>query len=225
MKTTILSALLLFSLPGLAVAGAGDASSELDTEKKRFSYAMGVVISQNILPQKDTLDMNAFLRALDDVLRKGGPMLLSEEEIQKILLARQEKSLEAAGDNRAKGIAFLEENGKKDGMVTTASGLQYTVLKTGKGAKPSKDDKVEVHYRGTLIDGTEFDSSYSRGEPATFGVSQVIQGWQEALQLMPQGSKWRVFVPSDLAYGERGAGNLIGPHATLVFEVELLNIQ
>jgi FKBP-type peptidyl-prolyl cis-trans isomerase FklB len=141
---------------------------------------------------------------------------------QKEVMAKQ---AEVAKKNKAEGEAFLAENKKKEGVKTTASGLQYKVIKPGKGKKPKSSDTVTVNYRGTLIDGTEFDSSYKRGQPATFQVSGVIPGWTEGLQLMEEGAKWQLFIPSNLAYGERGAGGVIGPNATLIFEVELLSIQ
>jgi FKBP-type peptidyl-prolyl cis-trans isomerase FklB len=131
----------------------------------------------------------------------------------------------AAAENKTKGEAFLAENKKKEGVVTLPSGLQYKILKAGEGPKPTAEDSVKCNYRGTLIDGKEFDSSYKRNEPATFPVKGVIKGWTEALQLMPVGSKWQLFIPPDLAYGERGAGELIQPEATLIFEVELLSIE
>ena len=136
----------------------------------------------------------------------------------------QEANQKAAKQNREIGEAFLSENAKREGVKTTASGLQYEVLESGNGAQPTANDRVEVHYTGKLIDGTVFDSSVERGVPATFGVTQVIPGWVEALQLMPVGSKWRLFIPSQLAYGEHGAGNLIEPNSTLIFDVELLDI-
>lgn len=221
MKTlrTTLAALLL----SLSLAAVG-ADVELDTDEKQYSYAMGVIFAQNVSAQLDELDVDAFFMALDDVLR-GNTVRLDQEEIQSIMATQQEKRQSSAVDNHKEGQVFLEKNGKKDGVVTTASGLQYTVLTAGKGAKPGPDDTVLAHYRGTLIDGTEFDSSHARGEPMEFGVTQVIAGWQEALQLMPQGSKWRVFVPSDLAYGASGAGAKIGPHAALIFDIELLDIK
>ncbi len=138
---------------------------------------------------------------------------------------QQEKMQEAGAANKTEGEAFLAANKSKDGVVTLPSGLQYKILTAGTGPKPTASDSVVCNYRGTLINGTEFDSSYKRGQPATFGVGQVIKGWTEALQLMPVGSKWQLFIPSSLAYGERGAGAEIGPNATLIFEVELLSIQ
>jgi FKBP-type peptidyl-prolyl cis-trans isomerase FklB len=163
----------------------------------------------------------------------GGKTRLTQEEAQAVLKEvqtevqkqQQEKMKEAADKNKSEGEAFLATNKSKDGVVTLPSGLQYKILTAGTGPKPTASDSVKCNYRGTLINGTEFDSSYKRGQPATFAVGQVIKAWTEALQLMPVGSKWQLFVPSSLAYGERGAGAEIGPNATLIFEVELLSIE
>jgi FKBP-type peptidyl-prolyl cis-trans isomerase FklB len=160
-------------------------------------------------------------------------MLLTEDEARAVLTQlqsdvrkkQQELAQQLGDDNKKQGMAFLEANKAKDGVVTLPSGLQYKVLQEGTGAKPAPTDTVVCNYRGTLLDSTEFDSSYKRGQPATFPVTGVIKGWTEALQLMPVGSKWQLFIPSELAYGERGAGGQIGPNATLIFEVELLSIQ
>jgi FKBP-type peptidyl-prolyl cis-trans isomerase FklB len=148
------------------------------------------------------------------------------KDFQAGLRAKQAKARKmAAEDNRKEGVAFLAENKKKEGVVVLPSGLQYKILKKGAGKKPKEADTVEIHYRGTLINGTEFDSSHRTGEPATFKVSAVVPGWREALKLMPVGSKWQLFIPPQLAYAERGAGREIGPNATLIFEVELLGIK
>ena len=174
------------------------------------------------------LDNPAFLQAVEDVL-SNSELKLSKEEMQQILSDFQKKEQEelaaAASNNKASGEKFLAENKSKDGVKTTESGLQYKVVTAGEGEKPKASSQVVVHYRGTLIDGTEFDSSYSRGEPATLGVNQVIKGWQEALQMMPVGSKWQIYVPADLAYGQRGAGGTIKPNSTLIFDIELLEIK
>ena len=178
------------------------------------------------------MDYKAISKSFKDVL-EGNNLELNQEESNQFLrtyfaklaeknkVANEEKSKVTA----AEGVAFLEENSKKEGITTTESGLQYEVLTKGEGASPTKDDKVTVHYTGTLIDGTVFDSSVDRGEPATFGVTQVIKGWTEALQLMSVGDKFRLFIPSDLAYGQRGSGAKIAPNSTLIFEVELLKIN
>jgi FKBP-type peptidyl-prolyl cis-trans isomerase len=163
----------------------------------------------------------------------GSKTRLTQEEAQAVLnevqteikKQQQEKTQQAAAANKTEGEAFLAANKSKDGVVTLPSGLQYKILTAGTGPKPTASDSVKCNYRGTLINGTEFDSSYKRGQPATFAVGQVIKAWTEALQLMPVGSKWQLFVPSSLAYGERGAGAEIGPNAILIFEVELLSIE
>jgi FKBP-type peptidyl-prolyl cis-trans isomerase len=163
----------------------------------------------------------------------GAKMRLTEQEAQAVLQevqtelrkAQQEKAEKASAANKTEGEAFLAANKAKEGVVTLPSGLQYKILKEGTGPKPAATDTVVCNYKGTLINGTEFDSSYKRGQPSTFPVAGVIKGWTEALQLMPVGSKWQLFVPSNLAYGERGTGADIGPHATLIFEVELMSIQ
>ncbi len=222
MKKHIAIATLAALVSGQALA------AELDTDQKRFSYLVGLQIGQQIV--KDGIDLNedAFMAAIKDV-QAGKPPRLSQEEIQatlqRIQQARSAEAEKAGEENKRIGQEFLVANKAKPGITELASGLQYKVVTEGKGAKPKATDKVEVHYRGTLIDGTEFDSSYSRGAPASFPVNGVIQGWQEALQLMAEGSKWQIFVPSELAYGARGAGAQIGPHSTLIFDVELLKIN
>jgi FKBP-type peptidyl-prolyl cis-trans isomerase FklB len=163
----------------------------------------------------------------------GGKPLLTEQEVQetvatfqKEMMAKQEELAKKLGEkNKEEGEAFLAENKKKEGVKVLPSGLQYKVVKAGTGGKPKLTDTVTTHYRGTLIDGTEFDSSYRRGQPVSFPVAGVIPGWTEALQLMEEGSKWQLFIPPNLAYGERGAGRDIGPNATLIFEIELISIQ
>ncbi|SFW57244.1 FKBP-type peptidyl-prolyl cis-trans isomerase [Cellulophaga fucicola] len=191
----------------------------------KFSYAFAVEIG-NSLKQVgvESIDYNIFAIALQETL-EGNEQISKEDAqsyIRKSITEIKEREAERLS---AEGKLFLTENVKKQGITTTESGLQYKVLKMGDGKKPTADDKVEVHYEGKLIDGTVFDSSIERGEPIVFGVSQVIKGWTEALQLMPVGSKWRVYIPQDLAYGERGAGGQIPPYATLIFDVELLSIE
>jgi len=207
----------------------------LTTPKDKLSYAIGLSVGKT-LKQRDQADMNTvdpaiIGRAIRDVLTDKKP-LLTDQEAQTTITAfqtdvRKKQELlqqQLAEKNKAEGDAFLAANKTKDGVVTLPSGLQYKVLEEGTGPKPTATDTVVVNYRGTLLNGMEFDSSYKRGQPATFGVGQVIKGWTEALQLMPVGSKWQIFIPSDLAYGPRGPG-VIGPNATLVFEVELVAIQ
>jgi FKBP-type peptidyl-prolyl cis-trans isomerase FklB len=204
----------------------------LTTQKAKFSYALGMNLGANLRRQSVEVDPNILARGFKDALA-GGKTLLTEDEARAVLTAvqndmrkkGQEKMQQAGEANKKEGEAFLAANKTKDGVVTLPSGLEYKILTPGTGPKPTASDTVVCNYRGTLIDGKEFDSSYKRGQPATFPVGGVIKGWTEALQLMPVGSKWQLFIPSDLAYAERGTGADIGPNATLVFEVELLSIQ
>jgi FKBP-type peptidyl-prolyl cis-trans isomerase FklB len=201
----------------------------LKDQKDKISYIVGMDIGNNLKKQSISVNPKILAKGIEDALA-GTKSLLTEQEVQETMLAfRKEmtaKQAEIAKKNKTEGEAFLAENKKKEGVKTLPSGLQYKVIKAGTGKKPKSNDTVTVHYRGTLIDGTEFDSSYKRGQPATFQVGGVIPGWTEALQLMEQGAKWQLFIPSNLAYGERGAaGGLIGPNATLIFEVELVSIQ
>ena len=191
----------------------------------KVSYALGLSIGNNFQTSGiKQLQVEDFVKGLEDVLGEKQPAISYEEAKQVIndyFMKLQQERLEI---NKQAGAEFLEINRHKAGVVELPSGLQYEILKQGTGAKPSASDKVKCHYHGTLINGTVFDSSVQRGEPATFGVSQVIPGWVEALQLMPVGSKWRLFIPSNLAYGEHGAGDVIEPNSTLIFDVELLDI-
>lgn len=201
-------------------------------EKEKLGYSIGMDIGETLKRQGIELDADSLTKGLKDAYT-GGKTLLTEEEarteIQEYQKKMMEKQAEAmkkqAEKNKAEGDAFLAENAKKDGVKTLPSGLQYRVITPGTGKTPTAADSVTTHYRGTLIDGTEFDSSYKRGEPATFPVSGVIPGWTEALQLMKEGAKWQLFLPPSLAYGERGVGRDIGPNATLIFDVELLKVQ
>ncbi|MDT8442714.1 MAG: FKBP-type peptidyl-prolyl cis-trans isomerase [Desulfuromonadales bacterium] len=205
---------------------------KLDTPKNRISYTIGVNIGQDFKSQKMDVDPDVLLMGLKDSLA-GKELQLSDEEMvdeiqafQQEMQAKMVAEMEAmATTNKTDGEAFLAENAKQEGVVVTESGLQYKVLETGDGESPGPADVATVHYRGTLIDGTQFDSSYDRGEPATFPVGGVIAGWTEALQLMKPGAKWQLFIPSELAYGERGAGQAIGPNATLLFDVELISVE
>ncbi|SPE44984.1 Peptidyl-prolyl cis-trans isomerase [Candidatus Sulfotelmatobacter sp. SbA7] len=212
------------------------AAPALTTRKDKFSYALGMNIGngykQGLEKQSVEFDADLIAQGVKDAM-SGAKTRLTEEEAKAVLTEvqtevnkqRQEKMKEAADKNKAEGEAFLAANKSKEGVVTLPSGLQYKILTAGIGPKPAASDQVNCNYRGTLIDGTEFDSSYKRGTPATFGVGQVIKGWTEALQLMPIGSKWQLFIPSSLAYGERGGpGGAIGPNEALIFEVELLSI-
>jgi FKBP-type peptidyl-prolyl cis-trans isomerase len=210
----------------------GSAPLVLKTPKDKASYAIGMNIGKGL--HKDSVDVDPaiLLRGLKDGMA-GGKTLLTDDEAKSAMVAiqadlrkKQEAKMAVVGDaNKKEGDEFLAQNKTKEGVVTLPSGLQYKILKEGTGPKPSASDSVVCNYKGTLIDNTEFDSSYKRGQPATFPVGQVIKGWTEVLQLMPVGSKWQVFVPSDLAYGPRAPGGTIGPNATLIFEIELLSIQ
>jgi len=204
----------------------------LKTQKEKTSYALGMNIGSGLRKQPIDIDPVIVARGLRDAL-SNGKMLLTEDEERAVLTqlqsdvrTKQQALAQQAGQaNKQLGLAFLEANKAKGGVVVLPDGLQYKVLQEGTGPKPVATDQVVCNYRGTLLDGTEFDSSYKRGQPATFPVSGVIKGWTEALQLMPVGSKWQLFVPAELAYGEQGAGGQIGPNATLIFEVELLSIK
>jgi FKBP-type peptidyl-prolyl cis-trans isomerase len=218
--------------PGQTAAAKDADSSELKTDKDKASYALGMNIGENLKKQGDVLDAAIVQRAMKDAL-SGNKMLMTDEEVKAQLMALQmtmRKKQEAevqqmAETNKKEGDAFLAENKTKAGVVATPSGLQYKILTEGTGPKPAVTDSVVCNYKGTLLDGTEFDSSAKHGGPATFPVNGVIKGWTEALQLMPVGSKWQLFVPSELAYGQRGAGGGIAPNSTLIFEVELVSIK
>lgn len=193
---------------------------------EKVSYALGLSIGNNLLSSgiKD-MNLEQFTKGVSDVL-KGATPDMKYDEAKKILdKFFTELADKINSQNIAVGKAFLEKNKKEEGVVELPSGLQYKVLKEGNGKKPKATDKVRCHYEGMLLDGTIFDSSIKRGEPAVFGVNQVIQGWVEALQLMQEGAKWRLFIPSEMAYGARGAGNSIPPHATLIFDVELISVD
>lgn len=204
----------------------------LPTKKDQISYALGMNVGKGLHRESIDVDPNLVMQGLKDAM-SGGKMLMTDEQAQQTMIQLQAevrdqeeaKRKQAAETNMKKGEAFLAANKGKPGVVTLPSGLQYKIIKQGTGPKPTLNDVVSCNYRGTLIDGTEFDSSYKRGEPATFPVRGVIKGWTEALQLMPVGSKFELVLPPDLAYGEHGAGNDIGPNETLVFEVELMSIK
>ena len=191
----------------------------------KFSYAIGLGIGQNLLSMgAQGINVEDFAQAIADVLNRN-ELAMSHNEAREIVnkyFMELEEKMNA--ENIEKGKAFLVENAKKEGIVTLPSGLQYEVITEGNGKKPGATDRVKCHYEGTLIDGTLFDSSIKRGQPAVFGVNQVIKGWVEALQLMSEGSKWRLFIPSELGYGAQQAGEMIPPHSTLIFEVELIEV-
>ncbi len=219
--------ILLATVP----ASAGQ-PGELNTPKDKVSYGIGVDVARNFQRLGIDVDVDVLARAMRDVFG-GNKLAMTDEELRSVMTAYQnelrQKAVAAmrksAEDNQKEGDAFLEENKKKDGVVTLPSGLQYKVLKAGTGKTPTETDTVEVNYRGTLINGTEFDSSARLGKPLELKVNGVIPGWQEALKLMPVGSKWQLFIPPQLAYGGRAPSREIGPNATLIFEVELVAIK
>jgi FKBP-type peptidyl-prolyl cis-trans isomerase FklB len=227
MKTSFLLILAMMAVPVLA-----EDRPALKETKDKVSYSIGLDIGNNLKRNKIDINSDTLAAGLKDGM-SGAKPLMTEAEMQQVMTQfskdMQEKTnaarQETAQKNKAEGEKFLADNKSKPDVKTTASGLQYKMVKDGSGAAPKATDSVVVNYRGTLIDGTEFDSSYKRGEPATFPVNQVIKGWTEALQLMKPGSKYELFIPSNLAYGERGAGADIGPNATLKFEVELLSVK
>jgi FKBP-type peptidyl-prolyl cis-trans isomerase FklB len=228
----LLMRLLTIGLMIAVAAPAFAADAAAPTSKKdKISYSLGMDIGGSLKQQEIDLNTDQLAAGLKDAL-SGGKTKLTEDEVHKILTdfqqelhaKAQERTQQLAEKNKKAGEAFLTTNKKKPGVKTLPSGLQYKVITEGKGPMPKTTDTVSTNYKGTLIDGTEFDSSYKRGEPATFPVNGVIKGWTEALQMMKVGSKWELYIPSDLAYGPRGAGQVIGPNSTLVFDVELLSI-
>jgi len=225
MKSQLIAAL---SILFLAFQVSAEENLVLKNQKEKMSYVIGMDIGNNFKRQSIDVDPNILARGIQDAL-SGAKSLVTEQEIQDTLTAFQKeraaKQEEVAKKNKNEGETFMTANKKKEGVKALASGLQYKVIKVGTGKKPKIKDSVTTHYRGTLIDGTEFDSSYKRGQPVSFPVSGVIAGWTEALQLMEEGAKWQLFVPPNLAYGEKGTGGVIGPNATLIFEIELISIQ
>lgn len=191
----------------------------------KFSYGLGMGIGQNLLSMGvKEMNVEDFIKGIKDILA-GNKTEMTHAEAQKVVNEHFRKLAEEAyAINKAAGENFLAENAKKAGVITLPSGLQYEIVKEGNGKRPAATDRVQCHYEGTLIDGTVFDSSIKRGEPAVFGVNQVIKGWVEALQLMPEGSKWRLYIPYDMAYGEHGAGEMIPPYSALIFDVELIKV-
>jgi len=224
MKKTLIGALLLgsFSLNSLA------ADPALDTHEKKFGYAVGIQMGMSLKRDGVDMDLDSLVMGMRDAMEGKDPRMTPEEAREVMMKVREieEKKRGSVGaKNQEAGEKFLAENAKKPGVKTTASGLQYKVIKAGSGAQPALEDNVTVHYTGRLIDGTVFDSSRERGNPATFPVRGVIGGWIEALQLMKAGDHWEIYVPSNLAYGPRGAGTTIGPNSTLVFDIELLEVK
>jgi FKBP-type peptidyl-prolyl cis-trans isomerase FklB len=230
MEKNVKKLLIVLLLLTVAV-GSVYAEDTLKTQQEKVGYAIGMNIATNMMQQNIDVDADQLAAGLTAVL-KGENTVLSLEEMGQVLTAFQqemqmkqmaEMAAEAAKNEKI-AQEFLEKNGKIDGVVTLESGLQYKIIKAGEGASPKADSTVQVHYTGTLLDGTEFDSSYKRGEPASFPVNGVIAGWTEALQLMKEGAKWQLVIPANLAYAERGAPPMIPPNATLIFDVELLKI-
>mgnify|MGYP003410052392 CR=1 FL=1 len=211
-------------LLGYAVTGTAADKPELKSEPEKNGYSVGYDIGRSIHRQLADVDAESMARGLKDAMAGAPPVLPDQEIQQRFMTVRQESARTTTEKNKKDGEAFLARNKGEKGVKTTASGLQYKVITAGKGRQPTAEDTVTVNYRGTLIDGTEFDSSYKRNQPATFPVKGVIPGWTEALQLMKEGSKWMLYLPSAIAYGERGAGGMIGPNSALIFEVELLTI-
>lgn len=229
LRHTLLAAATLaaFGASGLAAAQ----TTTLKTEKDKVSYMVGMQVGSSLTPIKDEIDMAVVLKAIESTLKGEAPALSQEEAMavqktfaEKLQAKRAADQQVAATKNKTEGEAFLAKNKSAAGVKSTASGLQYKVEKEGTGPKPAATETVKVHYTGTLLDGTKFDSSVDRGEPAQFALNAVIPGWTEALQLMPVGSKWTLWIPSNLAYGDRGTPGPIGPNATLKFEVELIEI-
>ena len=217
---------VIFILASFSAFAATDVKPGIKTDEQKLSYAMGTYFAMGVAQQNVELDVPAFMQAIEDVLKQNEPKI-SMEEMKNIIaqyketIAKEQSAAIAA--NQKAGDAFLAENKKKEGVIESPTGLQYKVIKEGAGEKPAEGSSVTVHYRGTLVDGTVFDSSYDRGEPATLSLAQVIKGWQEAVPMMKTGSKWQIYVPSKLAYGDRAASDLIGPASTLVFDIELIS--
>lgn len=227
-RSQIACLLLAFAPLTMTTATQAQEAKKPETFTERISYSYGLMIASQLTDRGIEIDLAQFTEAFRAVVEKREP-LLNDEEVKAAFSESQKRVAESTAtgpdrENLEAGKAFLAENGKKEGVKTTASGLQYEVIKEGDGAKPKATDEVTVHYHGTLIDGTVFDSSVERKEPATFPLNGVISGWTEGVQLMATGSKYRFFIPYDLAYGERGAGADIKPYSTLIFEVELLKI-
>jgi len=216
----------------MAPAAASEASDVLKTDKEKASYAIGLQIGESLKMLKDSVDLPSLIRGLEDKFQDKEPLLdnqqaekVMQEFSEKVRAEQQAKQQKEGEENLKAGEAFLEENKKKEGVKVTDSGLQYKVIEEGDGPKPTAEDTVKINYRGTFIDGTEFDSSYDKGEPITLPLNRVIPGWTEGLQMMKVGSKWELYIPANLAYGPHGRPPKIAPNATLVFEVELLDIE
>lgn len=232
MKKFLFIFLLFTMVPFVACKKTKFSQQEkLENQKDKASYAIGFDLGKNLKKYSEDISLEKMIQGIRDGI-SGQKSALTEEETRKTLTEFQqnlikkelERRKEVAIKNKVEEEKFLAENAKKEGVVTTASGLQYKVIREGNGPKPTLEDTVKVHYRGTFINGKEFDSSYKRGEPVTFELKNMIPGWIEALQMMKAGSKWQIFIPSSLAYGEQGAGDIIEPNSLLIFEVELLEV-
>lgn len=224
--------MLAIALGGALIAAPVVQAETLETEQQKLSYSLGLILGERLQADVDDLDIEAFTQGVEAIYNEETP-LLNQEQMAEVMQAFQAQKMEEqrqataklAQDNLDKGKAYQDDNAKRDGVQVTDSGLQYEVLEDGEGASPEASDTVKVHYRGELIDGTQFDSSYARDEPVSFPLDGVIPGWTEGLQLMKEGGKSRLVIPAELAYGPGGMGNAIGPNETLVFEVELLEVN
>ncbi len=224
LKTLVLFAALL-SLAACERKEAAETLVNLESDESRFSYALGMVIGERVLKQYPNVDYDVLLEGIK-LQHKGQETLITLDEAGEVLKIQLEQSLaKQTEENQTRGAEYLKSHAEKEGVQVTESGLQYIVITEGDGIKPKATDEVTVHYRGTLIDGTEFDSSYSRNSPTSFALNQVIPGWTEGVQLMNVGSKFLFVIPYELGYGERGAGGSIGPYETLIFEIELLEVN
>ena len=218
----------LVLLPLLLVAPTIVSAADVKTDKQKLSYILGVQVGQGLKAEGIELEMDAFSAGITDMMEGNKPKIdqaTAQKLVQDYQQKKQAKMAETAAKKQKQADAFLAKNAKEKGVVVTATGLQYKVLEQGKGKSPTSEDKVVAHYTGKLLDGTVFDSSVERGEPATFPVSGVIKGWQEALPMMKEGAKWQLVIPANLAYGDRGIGNIIGPNEALMFDIELVSIE
>lgn len=207
---------------------SAQADTEIKTEKQRLSYAMGVSFASNIASRNIDIDIPIFLQAVEDML-SNNDLKLSIDQMKDVLARYRDnlddKLSQVIANNKRIGRAFLAKNKKEEGIIESTSGLQYKIIRAGKGKNPTVNNSVTIHYKGTLVDGAVFDSSYDRNEPITIPLTQVIKGWQEAVPMMKTGAKWQIYIPSELAYGDRAAGQLIVPGSTLIFEIELISID
>lgn len=232
MRFSSVIVIILISLGAASCQENKVKKEDLKNQQDKVSYSIGLDIGRNLKQNSIKIEIDKFVQGLKDGISDTSSLLTQEEiaqvmtQFQQEMMQQKNNEMKAEGDkNKKAGEEFLKVNKTKAGVKTTASGLQYKVLKSGSGKTPKLTDTVVAHYKGTLIDGTEFDNSYKRGEPLTIPVSGVIKGWTEALQLMKEGDKWMLYIPSELGYGEFGAGNVIGPNATLIFEIELISVK